>query len=67
MAGSVFDQSRTPEIKHLYQNYIYDSLRWNFLTFRDDDIIVATSGKTGTTWTQGVVANLIFSGRDPVK
>jgi len=56
--------NQIPEIKHLYQNYLLDSLRWNFIDFRDDDIVIATSGKTGTTWTQGVVANLIFSGRD---
>jgi len=53
-----------PVIKHLYQNYSLDSLRWNFVTLRDDDIVIATSGKTGTTWTQGIVANLIFLGRD---
>jgi aryl sulfotransferase len=62
MAGTI--SGRTPKIKHLYQNYIVDSLRWNFITFRDDDIVIATSGKTGTTWTQGIVANLIFLGRD---
>jgi aryl sulfotransferase len=64
MAGSVPDQSQTPEVKHVYQHPSIDSLRWNFLTFREDDIVIATSGKTGTTWTQGIVANLIFLGRD---
>jgi aryl sulfotransferase len=53
-----------PEVKHVYQHPSNDSLRWNFLTFRDDDIVIATWGKTGTTWTQGIVANLIFLGRD---
>jgi len=48
----------------LYQHWGVDSLRWNFLTFRDDDIVIATSGKTGTTWTHGIVANLIFPGCD---
>jgi aryl sulfotransferase len=62
MAGNISDQ--TPEIKHLYQNHFVDSLRWNYITFRYDDIVIATSGKTGTTWTQGIVANLIFSGRE---
>jgi hypothetical protein len=42
----------------------FDSLRWNFVTLRDDDIVIATSYKAGTTWMQGIVANLIFSGRE---
>ena len=53
-----------PTLEHIYQNYLFDSLRWNFFKFRDDDIVITTSGKTGTTWTQGIVANLIFLGRD---
>jgi len=65
MAGTASDQSRTPEIKHLCQNFLLDSVRWKFITFRDDDIVTTTSGKTGTTWTQGIVANLIFLGREP--
>ena len=64
MAGTVPDQYQTPEVKHVYQHPSIDSLRWNFLSFREDDIVIATSGKTGTTWTQGIVANLIFLGRD---
>ena len=32
--------------------------------FCDDDIVVVTSYKAGTTWMQGIVANLIFSGRE---
>lgn len=64
MADTGSDRSSRPVIKHVYQNYLFDSLRWNFFTFRDDDIVSTTSGKTGTTWTQGIVANLIFSGRE---
>lgn len=52
-----------PAVKHLYQNHHLDALRWNFLATRDDDIIIATSYKAGTTWMQAIVANLIFSGR----
>ena len=29
---------------------------------RDDDIIINTSYKSGTTWTQTIIANLIFQG-----
>jgi aryl sulfotransferase len=42
------------------QNVICDSTRWNGFRFRDDDIVIATYAKTGTTWTQQIVAQLIF-------
>jgi aryl sulfotransferase len=46
------------------QNHHMDSTLWNDFPFRDDDIIVATYGKAGTTWTQQIVAQLVF-GADP--
>jgi len=42
----------------------FDSTAWNDLRFRDDDIVIATYGKSGTTWTQQIVGQLIFGG-DP--
>jgi aryl sulfotransferase len=45
-------------------NYVLDSTRWNGFAFRDDDIVIATWSKTGTSWTQQIVAQLIFNG-DP--
>jgi aryl sulfotransferase len=53
-----------PERTRVYQNHTLDSLRWNFLRIRDDDIIITTSYKAGTTWMQAIVANLIFEGRE---
>ncbi len=51
-----------PVVEHLYQNWAFDALRWNFLELRPDDIIIATSYKAGTTWMQGIVSSLVFSG-----
>jgi aryl sulfotransferase len=51
---------KTREIR----NAICDSTRWNWVKFRDDDIVVATYGKTGTTWTQQIVGQLVLNGRD---
>jgi aryl sulfotransferase len=45
-------------------NHHFDSTMWNDLVFRDDDVVVATYAKSGTTWTQQIVAQLIFGG-DP--
>jgi aryl sulfotransferase len=45
-------------------NHHFDSTIWNGFAFRDDDIIVATYGKSGTTWVQQIVAQLIFQSQD---
>lgn len=42
----------------------FDSTIWNDLKFRDDDIIIATYAKSGTTWMQQIIAQLLFGG-DP--
>jgi len=42
----------------------FDSTVWNDFRFRDDDIVVATYAKSGTTWVQQMVAQLVFAG-DP--
>jgi aryl sulfotransferase len=41
-----------------------DSTRWNDFAFRDDDIVVATFSKSGTTLIQQIVAQLLTGG-DP--
>ena len=38
-----------------------DSL-WNKLNFKNDDVIIASTIKSGTTWLQQIVAQLIFKG-----
>ena len=42
----------------------FDSTAWNDFQFRPDDIIIATYAKSGTTWTQQIVAQMMFNG-DP--
>lgn len=49
-----------PRRTRVYQNHHLDSTRWNWFTPRKDDIIVATSYKAGTTFTQTIVGNLLF-------
>jgi aryl sulfotransferase len=53
-----------PEKEGEYLNVVADSRRWNGFVFRDGDIVVATYGKSGTTLTQHILAQLIL-GPDP--
>jgi len=52
--------SLTPEpATRIYADPISDSSRWNAFTPRTGDIAVSTPPKSGTTWTQGILALLI--------
>jgi aryl sulfotransferase len=44
----------------------FDSTMWNGFEFRDDDIIIGTYAKSGTTWTQQIVSQLVFNGAEGV-
>jgi aryl sulfotransferase len=46
------------------QNHHLDSSVWNDFAFRDDDVVIATYAKAGTTWMQQIAGQLIFGG-DP--
>jgi aryl sulfotransferase len=50
-----------------FHNHHMNSEIWNAFKFRDDDIIVATYAKSGTTWTQQIVAQLVFQGSPDVQ
>ena len=54
-----------PEQLHHYQNAIFDSSKWDKFLPRDDDIIITTSYKAGTTWMQGICAALVFQKPNP--
>jgi aryl sulfotransferase len=45
-------------------NSIFDSRVWDRFDFRPDDVIIATWAKSGTTWMQQIVCQLIFAGQE---
>jgi aryl sulfotransferase len=47
-------------------NHHMDSTVWNDFKFRDDDIIISTYNKSGTTWMQQIVSQLLFNGETDI-
>ena len=47
-----------------YRSIVIDSQRWDGFEFRDDDIVISTPPKCGTTWMQMLCALLIFQTPD---
>lgn len=53
-----------PQKTREFHNHHFDSTMWNDFNFRDDDIIISTYAKSGTTWLQQIVSQLIFNGQE---
>ena len=53
-----------PKKSRELRNMLMDSTRWDGFKFRDGDIVIDTWAKSGTTWTQQIVSQLIFEGAE---
>lgn len=49
------------KMREMHSNH-FDSTMWDDFNFRDDDIIISTYAKSGTTWMQQIISQLIFNG-----
>ncbi len=58
------DTLQWPRKRRELHNHHFDSTVWNDFKFRDDDIVIATYAKSGTTWLQQIVAQLLFNGEE---
>ncbi|MCZ6678257.1 MAG: sulfotransferase domain-containing protein [Candidatus Poribacteria bacterium] len=56
-----------PQKTRELHNHHFDSTIWNDFKFRDDDIIISTYAKSGTTWMQQILSQLIFNGEEGLK
>ncbi len=58
------DSIAWPQKTRELHNHHFDSTIWNEFQFRDDDIVIATYAKAGTTWLQQIVSQLLFNGEE---
>ncbi|HYE37284.1 sulfotransferase domain-containing protein [Methylocaldum sp.] len=63
MVQTVEWPTKTREI----HNHHFNSAIWNDFQFRNDDIIIATYGKSGTTWMQQIIGQLLFGGNPDIE
>ena len=58
------EQTTWPRKTRDLHNHHFDSTIWDDFEFRDDDIVISTYAKSGTTWMQQIIAQMLFNG-DP--
>lgn len=59
--------TKWPEKTRELHNHHIDSTIWNDFRFRDDDIIISTYAKSGTTWIQQIISQLLFNGTEDLE
>jgi aryl sulfotransferase len=51
-----------PQRRREYRSYIFDSRNWDRFAPRPGDVVISTSYKSGTTWMQNIVVQLVHRG-----
>lgn len=55
-----------PSKEREHWHHLLDSTVWNEFNFRDDDIIIDAYSKSGTTWVQQIIAQLLWNGAEHI-
>ena len=58
------EANQWPQKTRELHSHHFDSTIWNDFNFRDNDIIIATYAKSGTTWLQQIISQLLFNGEE---
>lgn len=58
------NKASIPKKSRELHNHHFDSTIWNDVNFRSDDIVISTYAKSGTTWVQQILAQLLFNGKE---
>jgi aryl sulfotransferase len=63
--GNIRQTQTVSEVDRLaiLANHHFDSRRWQAIRFRSDDIVISSWAKSGTTWLQQIVCQMIHDGR----
>eukprot|EP00658_Telonema_sp_P-2_P054081 TRINITY_DN4297_c0_g2_i1.p1 TRINITY_DN4297_c0_g2~~TRINITY_DN4297_c0_g2_i1.p1 ORF type:complete len:371 (+),score=71.44 TRINITY_DN4297_c0_g2_i1:145-1257(+) len=54
--------TRAPEKLREMHNHHFDSEKWEGIALREDDVVIATAYKSGTSWMQNIVLRLVHQG-----
>ena len=57
---------RFPNKEREHWHHLLDSTAWNEFNFRDDDIVINAYSKSGTTWVQQILVQLLWNGAEHI-
>jgi aryl sulfotransferase len=60
------ESDKYPKKVREHPHHLLDSSIWNEFKFRSDDIIIAAYSKSGTTWVQQIVTQLLWAGTEHI-
>jgi aryl sulfotransferase len=60
------EERRYPRKKREHWHHLLDSTVWNEFRYRENDIIINAYSKSGTTWIQQIVAQLLWEGAEHI-